>query len=295
LHDFISDRGKDVTILCMVTKICLGCRLAKELDLFPRSGARYLNYCFECDKLDTPSVRPAKRGGVERSVILCVGDLHFPFGHPDAIQFIAAVKERFQPTKTILLGDEIDAHGLSNWDQDPNGRSAEDEHVLALVELHKLYKVVPEALVCESNHTSRIYKRGFKEGIPERFFRDYAEILEAPSTWYWDDHWDVEGIRFEHGESFGGVSGAMRSAIANMQSTVIGHIHAHASINWIHSPTNQIFSMNVGCLIAEKEYAFHYAKYVKARPWIGLGLIEDGVPRLIPMKMDKHGRWTGVV
>ncbi len=291
----------------MTTKICLVCHLEKELGLFPREGARYRSVCLNCeygpkDHITPPSKRSARStkievvsSNLEREIVLAVGDLHEPFTHPDALPFMVAARDHYRPTKVVFLGDELDAHALSDWLHDPNGMSPEDEHVRALERLHEIYEEFPSGLVCESNHTSRVYKKGFKNGIPERFFRDYAEILEAPADWHWADHWEIDGVRYEHGEAFAGQTGAYRSALHNQQSTVIGHIHSHAGIQYLQSPSNLIYGFNVGCLIDESAYAFHYAKFMKSRPVIGIGIVDRGCPHFIPMRMDRHGRWTGVL
>lgn len=289
----------------MTTKICLVCKHEKELGLFPRDGARYRNVCFKCeggvDDFVTPSTKRSTRsvknetvaGNLESEVIIAIGDLHEPFTHPDALDFVEAAIAHYRPTKVVLLGDEIDAHALSDWMHDPNGMSPEAEHAKAVEHLHHWYNIIPEAYVCESNHTSRLYKKGFKNGIPERFFRDYAEILEAPPGWHWASQWEFDGVRYEHGEAFAGQTGAFKSALHNQQSTIIGHIHSHAGIQYLQSPSNLIYGFNVGCLIDETAYAFHYAKFMKSRPVIGIGVVDRGCPHFIPMRMDKKGRWTG--
>jgi hypothetical protein len=50
--------------------------------------------------------------------------------------------------------------------------------------------------------------------------------------------------------------------------------------------------MQVGCLINMKSLAFEYNKLQKSRPVIGTGVIIDGLPILIPMVLDKKGRWN---
>lgn len=225
---------------------------------------------------------------------MAIGDIHAPFAHPDAIPFLVAKRDQIKPTKVVLMGDETDQHALSDWNHDPSGRSPGDEHALALEWLHEFYPHFPEAYVCESNHTSRVYKRGYKSGIPETFFRDYAEILEAPSTWYWADKWVFDDIEYVHGESFGGQLGAFRTAMASHRSCVVGHTHSHAGILYTsQGPGDNMFGLNVGCVIDAHAYAFAYAKHIKARPWIGCGEIRYGVPSLHPMKCDRDGRWTG--
>ena len=49
--------------------------------------------------------------------------------------------------------------------------------------------------------------------------------------------------------------------------------------------------MMVGCLIDDKALAFEYNKTTVGRPIIGCGIIIEGQPMLIPMILDKKGRW----
>jgi hypothetical protein len=80
-----------------------------------------------------------------------------------------------------------------------------------------------------------------------------------------------------------------------MQSTVIGHIHAFAGIQWNANPRHLFFGFNVGCLIDRHLYAFKYGKKFKNKPILGVGLIENGIPKYIPMLLNQKGRWIGTL
>jgi hypothetical protein len=41
--------------------------------------------------------------------------------------------------------------------------------------------------------------------------------------------------------------------------------------------------------------AFAYDKVNLGRPVVGHGLVIDGIPQLLPMVLDKGGRWTGAI
>lgn len=228
--------------------------------------------------------------------VLAIPDLHLPFGHKDALPFVSAIYSKYKPTKVVFLGDEIDNHFLSEYVHDPDAMSAEDEFASALDQFKEYYKVFEEeeeVLVCESNHTVRPLKKASKAGIPTRFLREYREFLEAPEGWRWGQSWEIDGVVYEHGESYSGREGAIRTAEKNMASTVIGHIHSKAGIQFTQSTKKLFWGFNVGCLIDDKTYAFKYAKHVKDRPVLGAGLIFGSVPMFFPMLLDKHGRWTG--
>ena len=52
--------------------------------------------------------------------ILVISDMHMPYHHPDSFAFLKAVKKSFDPTRIINIGDEVDNHGISFHDSDPD-------------------------------------------------------------------------------------------------------------------------------------------------------------------------------
>lgn len=87
---------------------------------------------------------------------------------------------------------------------------------------------------------------------------------------------------FLHGDGFSGRHGALVAAQRHRRSVVIGHIHAHAGVQWETSLTGSIFGMNCGCLIDPEATAFAYARHLAQRPTLGCGVIVDGVPQFVP-------------
>ncbi len=229
----------------------------------------------------------------KNELVINIGDMHEPFAHADAVPFVAAVKRKYGPTRAIFAGDEVDFHALGNYDHDPDGMSAGEELLAGMAAMRKWYKLFPNADVCESNHTARPFRMAYRMGLSKLFIRDYKDFLKAPEGWNWHQHLEVDGVRYEHGEGYSGQFGAIKSALQNMRSTCIGHIHSFAGINYAANPRFLIFGFNVGCLIDKDKYAFAYGRTFKFKPIIGVGLIERGSPRFIAMQMDGHGRWKG--
>lgn len=228
---------------------------------------------------------------MKKNIVLALPDIHFPAHHVDLFPFLKAVKAKYKPHEVICLGDEIDAAALGEWDKDPDQPGAKDELELAIKYLKILYKIFPKVKVCTSNHTSRIYRKAAKAGLPSKLLKSYNEILEAPATWRWQDYWEVDGVLYEHGEGFSGQQGALKAAMQNMQPTVIGHLHSYAGIQYYANSKHLIWGFNAGCLIDRANPAFNYGKHIKAKPIIGVGLIINGVPQFISMRLNKKGRW----
>lgn len=231
----------------------------------------------------------------KKHLVMAIPDFHAPFEHKDAYEFLKAVKRKEGPTKFVNLGDEADMHAFStNFRPDPDGDSPGHELKRAVSHLKaSLYKLSPDMLVCTSNHTARPFRKAFEFGLPKAVLKAYSEFLEAPKGWKWADHHEVDGVRYEHGEGVSGANGAIKAALQNMQSTVIGHIHAFAGIQYSANPRHLVFGFNTGCLIDKDQYAFAYGRTIRAKPILGVGLVERGVPRFIPMNLSTKGRWTG--
>ncbi len=228
-----------------------------------------------------------------KEIVLVIPDLQIPFEHSQAFEFLAAVKKKYQPTQIVCIGDEVDQHALSDYDSDPDGYSAGHELVEAIKRMKILYRMFPVVKVTTSNHTARIFRKAFKHGIPKAYLKDYQEFMEAPKGWIWKDHFEIDGVIYEHGEGFSGQQGALKAALGNMQATVIGHLHSFAGIQWAANPRHLIFGFNVGCLIDKDAYAFAYGKKLKNKPILGCGIVDKGIPVFVPMILDNSGKWGG--
>jgi hypothetical protein len=229
--------------------------------------------------------------GTER--VLVLPDLQIPYEHPDALQFCTEVHEAIDATEVLNIGDEVDQMAMSRFDPDPDADSAGVELTKAIAQLQGWYDTFPDVKVCHSNHTQRVYKQAFVSGIAEAYIRPVNEWIGAPDGWRWEDVWEIDGVRYEHGDAQGGMYAARNLALKNRVSTVIGHHHSHGGVAYIANHTTTIFGMNVGCLVDVKARAFRYAKLMPFKPTLGCGVVLHGVPYFIPMLTDADGRYTG--
>lgn len=232
---------------------------------------------------------------MKNETVLVISDLQIPFQHEDAFKFLDAAKKKYKPTKVVCIGDEVDFYAMSDFDRSPDGMSAGDELEAAIDQLSTVYDMFPNVMSCISNHTDRPLRRAFKYGIPKAFLKSYKEFLQAPDGWEWRDKWIIDDVRYEHGDALkGGAGSVLNSAcIQNQRSTVFGHFHSGAGIKYVASPETLQFSFNVGCLIDRHAYAFQYASTAKQKPVLGIGVVEKGIPTLVPMLLQKGGRWIG--
>lgn len=225
--------------------------------------------------------------------VMGIGDLQYPFAHSDHMDFLYAVKRRYHPDVIVCIGDEVDFHALSDYDHSPTGMSAGEELTAARKDLGGLYELFPVVKSCISNHTSRPYRRAEKFGIPEDFIKGYRELLAAPRGWEWAQSWKIDDVMYFHGEGLSGKMAHLRAAERLMQSVVMGHLHTNAGIEYSANPFKLIFGFALGCLVDQDKYAFAYARHNIAKPILGCGIVDHGIPMFIPMRLRKDGSWTG--
>ena len=227
--------------------------------------------------------------------ILVISDMHLPYQHKDSIKFLKEIKKEFKPDTTISIGDLLDQHALSFHDSSPELYSAGHELDKAKEYVKELENVFPKLIEVDSNHSSMIYRRALKHGLPRAYLKDYGDFLET-KKWKWVDDLTLtmsNGQRcfFTHGRS----ADVLKVSQTMGMSAVQGHYHTKFVISWWANPDNLFFGMNVGCLIDQKSMAFNYAKNFRTRFIIGCGIIINGIPRLLPMVLDKKGNWIGKI
>ena len=227
--------------------------------------------------------------------ILVISDMHLPYQHKDAIKFLTEIKKEFKPDTIISIGDLLDGHALSFHDSNPDLFSAGHELKKAKEYVRQLEDLFPKLVEVDSNHSSLIYRRALKHGLPREYLKDYGDFLET-KKWQWVDDLTLtmsNGQRcfFTHGRS----ADILKVSQTMGMSAVQGHYHTKFLISWWANPDNLFFSMNVGCMINQKSLAFAYAKNFKTRFIIGCGIIINGIPRLLPMVLNAKGDWIGKV
>lgn len=243
---------------------------------------------------DTYSVR--KSDGVEHDNrrILLISDLHIPYHHQDALDFLLHLKDKYKPTRVICLGDEVDGHALSFHDSDPDLPSAGDEIRQALPVIAKLFEMFPKMDILESNHGSLVWRKAKVSGIPKHYIKSYNEVLGVDEGWKWSFDLTVDlpngqKCYMHHGKTSNIIQLSQQMGMNALQ----GHYHETFKIDYWGNSTGLYWGMQCGCLIDDDKLAFNYNNVNIKRPIIGTGLIIDSMPILEPMILDAGGRWVG--
>lgn len=225
--------------------------------------------------------------------VLVISDLHAPYSHPDAVKFLAAIKDKYQPDRVICIGDEVDNHAMSFHPSDASLYSAGDELKAAREVIWQIEELFPKVTVIESNHGSLAYRKAKVAGIPKEMIRPYKSVLDV-KHWNWERHITIalpnkQPVFFTHGQSANTRTFTLNKGMSATQ----GHFHEKFEIVYWGNEERLNFGMTVGCLIDDNSMAFQYNNVFVKRPIIGCGMIVDSQPMLIPLVMGKNGRWNG--
>ena len=223
--------------------------------------------------------------------ILVISDLHIPYHHRDSFAFLKEIKKEFRPDFVINIGDMLDFHAINMHTHDPDLYSAGHELQVSKKFVKELESIFPNVIEVDSNHSSLVYRRALKFGMSRDFLKDYGEFL-GTKKWKWTDDLTItmsNGQRcfFTHGRSADILKVSQTMGISAVQ----GHYHTQFCIKWWANPDNLFFGMNVGCLINQKSMAMNYAKNFRTRFILGCGILINGYPRLLPLVLNKEGRW----
>jgi len=223
--------------------------------------------------------------------ILVISDLHIPYHRPDSFDFLKEIKKEFKPDTIINIGDEIDSHALSFHEHNPDLFSAGHELAKSKEYIKELESIFPEMTLLDSNHSSLVYRRALKSGIPKGYLKEYNEFLNV-KKWKWQDNLTLtlpnkQRCFFTHGIS----ADVTKVSQINSMSCVQGHFHSKFSLTYWANSESLFFAMQVGCLIQQTNMAFTYSKNFKTKFIMGCGLIIDSNPRLMPMVLNKEGEW----
>lgn len=220
--------------------------------------------------------------------ILVVGDLHEPFCLEGYLEFCQDTYAKWNCNQVIFIGDIIDNHYSSYHESDPDGMGGGLELERAIERVHKWYTAFPKADVLIGNHDRIIMRKAFSSAIPKEWIKSYNEVLGT--NWNWVESIVYDDVLYEHGE--GGQ--AKTKAKNNMMSSVCGHTHTQAYVEWLVGKKYRVFGMQVGCGVDASTYAAAYAKNFKKQA-IGCGVVLGGhtaINVLMPLGKPKPKKGT---
>jgi predicted phosphodiesterase len=217
-------------------------------------------------------------------VIGVIGDTHFPFVHPNYINFLEDTFRKHRVTRVMHCGDLVDHHSISRFQSEPDSDGANTEFELAQKNIEIYTRTFDKVDIVLGNHDLIPIRQAATLGIPKQFLKGFKELWNLPKGWTVDEQLIINDVLYEHGTGTLGKNGALDKAINAMISCVIGHSHGFGGCQYKSNSKSLIFGLNVGCGIAIDEYAFRYGKYNKNRETLGCGIVFDSANAIfVPM------------
>lgn len=202
--------------------------------------------------------------------VLVIGDLHLPFTLDGYLEHCIKVYKKYNCNTVVFIGDILDLHFTSYHETSTEGYGATQEHDLSVEMLRKWYKAFPKAYVTIGNHDALIYRKAMSAGISKRWIQNYSQVLGTPG-WEWVTDVVIDDVLYTHG-----TTNAYTKAKQNLMSTVQGHLHSQAGIQFYVGAKSRIFGFQVGCGVDMKSYAMEYGRNFP-KPVISCGVVIEGL------------------
>lgn len=224
---------------------------------------------------------------IEAENVLVIGDTHIPFEKKGYLDFCREQYKKYKCSLAVHIGDLCDNHSISYHEHHPDGMSAVDEIKVTRERLKNWYKAFPEVKLCKGNHDILLTRKAITYGLSDIMIRPYREIWELPAKWEYEWHFYISGVRYEHGTGYSGRYPHVQVSAKNRQSTVIGHCHSVAGVDFHANDMSLIFGMSTGCGIDRMQYTFWYGRDFRDKPILGCGVVLDAGKgaAFIPMKI----------
>jgi hypothetical protein len=220
------------------------------------------------------------------NVFLCLGDTHFPFADPRALERVYDLAERLQPTVVIQMGD---LHDMLSWSKFPSSQlhftpkgEIEGAFEGAKEMWRKIRAIVPQARLIQirGNHDIRPLKRVLEVAPALEVFLELDRFYRFEGVELIADHREeliIDGIAFLHGyrTRLGDHASYM------MHNAVVGHSH-RGGVAFKHIRGKTLWELNCGFLADPTSKGLSYTPQ-KITDWTqGVGIIDSLGPRFVP-------------
>lgn len=126
----------------------------------------------------------------ERSRKLIISDMHLPYQHKDAIDFLDALNNHYKFDTILNVGDLYDHHRGSYHESEVDALSEEEEYTLAKKYAHELQDIFPSMIITEGNHDCIPMRKAKTVGLSKDMIKDYNQMYGTADTWEWkQEHW----------------------------------------------------------------------------------------------------------
>lgn len=176
-----------------------------------------------------------------------IGDTHFPFVHPNYLDFLRDTFSMHKVSRIVHIGDLCDNHAISRWPSEPDAWGACQEHEAAQECVNQYVQAFPHVTLMLGNHDRIPERQAASLGMPTQYVKSIRDVWNLPQGWEIAEQLVIDGVMYEHGINWLGKDGALDKAKNTMMSSVIGHAHGNAGCKYVSNAQQLIFGLNVGC------------------------------------------------
>ena len=228
------------------------------------------NNFFNNNNSEKKAIEVFKKALSVKKKVLVVGDLHLPFSLDGYLEHCIKIYNKYKCDTVVFIGDILDLHFSSYHETSTEGYGATQEHDMSVEMIKPWVKAFPNAYVTIGNHDALIYRKAMSAGISKRWIQDFSVVLNTPG-WKWVTDVVIDDVLYTHG-----TTNAYTKAKQNLMSTVQGHLHSQAGIQFYVGRNTRIFGFQVGCGVDIKSYAMEYGRNFP-KPVISCGVVADGL------------------
>ncbi|QDT30926.1 metallophosphoesterase [Thalassoglobus polymorphus] len=211
--------------------------------------------------------------------VLIIGDTHCPGMLPGYPKFLESIYKQWSCDTVVHIGDLVDWHAINFHGKQPETHSVDQEVKEARKQVAQLGRLFPEAHWLTGNHDALPARRAEAAGLPSDILRGDTDYWNLPGWQVYPryDSLTLDGVLYSHGETGSqGRYAATNQAKENTCSTVIGHLHGNAGVNFLANRARRMFGLSVGCGVDWRQLQFEYGRKFARKPLIGCGVVLDG-------------------
>ncbi|MBK7864363.1 MAG: metallophosphoesterase [Archangiaceae bacterium] len=215
---------------------------------------------------------------------LVLGDIHAPYHHRRALEWVYRLADKMKPDRVVQVGDLRDQFSFSRYPKVLK-MSPEKEMELASAAVSKIWAHFKglSNFQLVGNHDDRLLKKVLSDSpeLASLVGKSFREMYTFPGvTTVYDSRQELilDGVIYQHGHR----SKLGDHARFNQRSTVCGHSH-NGGVVFMRNLKGVYWELNAGYLGDVRSPAFGYHSQKRMHTCtLGVGLIDEHGPRFIP-------------
>jgi len=125
-----------------------------------------------------------------RGNTLIIPDLHLPYQHRDAFDFLYKLHMRYKFKRILNVGDIFDHHRPSFHESETDALNSEDEFAAAMRDAEELQSLFPDMIITIGNHDAIPVRQAKSVGLPLGMLSDFNRVYGLKASWKWrEQHW----------------------------------------------------------------------------------------------------------